>query len=55
MNADLDALATALYVTIDDLLRDHPEWAPQRPPIGFTPKLSQPIACQSGDGLPVKG
>ena len=27
MNPDLDALATRLYVTIDDLLIDHPEWA----------------------------
>ena len=45
MNADLDALATALYVTTDDLLRDHPEWAPQRPAIGITPKLSDAELC----------
>lgn len=45
MNADLDALATALYVTIDDLLRDHPEWAPQRPAIGITPRLSDAELC----------
>lgn len=31
---------TRLYVTIDDLLLDHPQWAPQRPTIGITPKLS---------------
>ena len=45
MNADLDALATALYVTIDDLLSDHPEWTPQRPAIGITPKLSDAELC----------
>ena len=39
MNADLDALATRLYVTIDDLLKDHPEWAPERPAIGLSPQL----------------
>ncbi len=40
MNPDLDTLATRLYVTIDDLLIDHPEWAPERPPVGITPQLS---------------
>lgn len=40
MNPELDTLATALYVTIDDVLIDHPEWAPERPEIGITPKLS---------------
>ena len=40
MNADLDTLATRLYVTVDDLLKDHPEWAPQRPLVGISPKLS---------------
>lgn len=40
MNADLDTLATALYVTIDDALVDHPEWSPERPPVGIAPKLS---------------
>jgi len=40
MNPDLDTLATRLYVTIDDLLVDHPEWAPERPTIGIAPKLS---------------
>ncbi len=40
MNADLDTLATALYVTIDDDLTIHPEWAPERPVIGIAPKLS---------------
>jgi len=40
MNTDLDALATRLYVTIDDLLIDHPDWAPERPKIGIAPRLS---------------
>jgi len=40
MNPDLDTLATRLYVTIDDLLIDHPGWAPPRPEIGIQPTLS---------------
>jgi hypothetical protein len=40
MNPDLDTLATRLYVTIDDALIDHPEWAPERPQVGIAPKLS---------------
>ena len=40
MNPDLDALATRLYVTIDDLLIDHPQWAPERPMVGIAPKLA---------------
>ncbi|MCP5028286.1 MAG: IS982 family transposase [Actinomycetia bacterium] len=40
MNPDLDTLATRLYVTIDDLLIDHPEWAPERPAVGIAPKLT---------------
>jgi hypothetical protein len=40
MNTDLDALATRLYVTIDDLLIAHPEWAPGRPAVGIAPKLT---------------
>ena len=40
MNPDLDALVTRLYVTIDDLLIDHPEWAPERPAVGIAPKLT---------------
>ena len=40
MNPDLDILATRLYVTIDDLLIEHPEWAPERPTVGIVPKLS---------------
>ncbi len=40
MGPDLDTLATALYVRIDDLLAQNPGWAPQRPVVGFAPKLS---------------
>ena len=40
MNPDLDTLATRLYVTIDDLLIEHPEWAPERPAVGIAPKLT---------------
>ena len=40
MDADLDTLATALYVTADDLLRDHPERVPVRPAIGLQPQIS---------------
>ena len=40
MNTDLDALAIRLYVTIDDLLIEHPDWAPERPSVGIAPKLT---------------
>jgi hypothetical protein len=40
VDADLDTLATALYVKIDDLLKAAPQWAPARPPVGIAPKLS---------------
>lgn len=40
MDADLDTLATALYVMTDDLLIAHPERVPVRPKIGITPKIS---------------
>ena len=40
MKADLDSLATALYVGSDDLLKESPQLAPWRPPMGITPKLS---------------
>ena len=40
MDTDLDTLATALYVTTDDLLRAHPERVPARPKIGITPRTS---------------
>ena len=40
MGSDLDTLATTSYVTVDDLLIQHPEWTPQRPAVGIAPKLS---------------
>jgi len=40
MDADLDTLATALYVTVDDLLAVHPEAAPERPDVGIRPATS---------------
>ena len=40
MGPDLDTLATTLYVTVDDLLINHPHWAPERPAVGIVPKLS---------------
>ncbi len=40
MGPDLDTLATALYVRIDDLLAQNPGWAPERPVVGFAPKLT---------------
>ncbi len=38
MNPDLDTLATRRYVTIDDLLIDHPEKAPERPAAEMAPE-----------------
>ncbi|MEV1245573.1 hypothetical protein [Nonomuraea sp. NPDC049750] len=40
MTNDVDTLATALYATIDDTLKEHPDLAPWRPPAGITPRLS---------------
>jgi hypothetical protein len=40
MDADLDTLATALYVRIDDTLKYRPELRPWRPRVGIAPKLS---------------
>ena len=40
MDADLDTLATALYVRTDDLLKACPEWVPWRPPAGIFPQIS---------------
>jgi hypothetical protein len=40
VDADLDTLATALYVRTDDLLKAWPEWAPWRPKIGIAPKIT---------------
>src|SRR6266545_2084920 len=40
VDAALDTLATALYVTTDDLLKTSPHLAPWRPAVGIAPKLS---------------
>jgi hypothetical protein len=37
---DIDALATALYVRTDDLLKQYPGLAPWRPKIGLQPQLT---------------
>lgn len=36
----MDTLASALYATTDDMLKEHPDLAPWRPPVGITPRLS---------------
>jgi len=40
VDADLDTLATALYVRVDDLLKSEPGRVPPRPRVGIMPKLS---------------
>ena len=40
MDADLDTLATAFYVRIDDLLKDDPQRVPWRPVVGIAPKIT---------------
>jgi len=40
MDADLDTLATALYVRVDDALKDSPGRAPWRPAVGLAPRIS---------------
>ncbi|WP_249368582.1 MULTISPECIES: IS982 family transposase [unclassified Actinomyces] len=40
MDTDLETLATSLYVTADDLLKAHPEAAPQRPEVGIAPTIT---------------
>ena len=40
MDADLNTLATALYVTTDDLLKAHPERVPVRPVVGIAPRIT---------------
>jgi hypothetical protein len=40
VDTDLDTLATAFYVKVDDLLKAHPERIPRRPRIGIAPKIS---------------
>jgi hypothetical protein len=40
VDADLDTLATALYVRTDDLLKAFPDRAPGRPRVGIAPKIT---------------
>ena len=40
MTTELDTLATALYVRADDLLKESPHLAPERPDAGIFPRLS---------------
>jgi hypothetical protein len=40
VDADLDTLATALYVRTDDLLKASPDRAPARPRVGIAPRLT---------------
>jgi hypothetical protein len=40
VDADLDTLATALYVRTDDLLKTHPQRMPWRPAVGIAPMIS---------------
>jgi hypothetical protein len=45
VDADLDTLAIALYVKIDDELKTHPELVRWRPRVGFYPELSDAELC----------
>ena len=40
MTNDVDTLAPALYAATDDMLKEHPDLAPWRPPVGMTPRPS---------------
>ena len=40
MDTDLDTLATAIYVSTDDLLKARPELVPWRPAVGMKPQVS---------------
>jgi len=40
VDADLDTLATALYVFTDDVLKDHTDRLPHRPRVGIAPKIT---------------
>jgi len=40
VDAELDTLATALYVRTDDLLKLYPEQVPYRPQVGIAPQIS---------------
>ena len=55
MDTDLDTLATALYVTLDDLLKRHPELAPWRPAVGMKPQVSDAELVTMGAAKPDAG
>jgi len=40
VDADLDTLASALYVKTDDVMKTHPRLVRWRPEVGIAPKLS---------------
>src|SRR3954467_5767714 len=40
VHVDLDTLATALYVKIDDEFKASPQLNPYRPKVGITPKIT---------------
>ncbi|MFG2219888.1 MULTISPECIES: hypothetical protein [unclassified Streptomyces] len=40
MTNDVDTLGTALHATTDDMLKERPDLAPWRPPVGIMPRLS---------------
>lgn len=40
MDNDLDTLATALYASADDFLKEHPDAAPWRPAVGLQPLIT---------------
>jgi hypothetical protein len=59
VDADLDTLATALYVKTDDLLKTCPQRAPWRPPAGISPEISDAelvtlAVLQANSGLAVQ-
>jgi hypothetical protein len=58
VDADLDTLATALYVRADDLLKRFPEQVPRRPAVGIAPRICEAevgtlavLQAESGAGL----
>ena len=40
MDNEIGTLAVALYVKVDDFVKDHPELAPERPAVGISPTVS---------------
>jgi SRSO17 transposase len=43
---DVDTLATGLYATTDDVLKEHPDLAPWHPPVGITPLVIDDTQAQ---------